>query len=280
MSAEAATDRPPTAMNRAGGSSFYLAMRLLPREQREAMFVIYSFCKAVDDIADSNEPRDRRLVRLAEWRRDIDALYEGRVPAGLEQLAHAKDRFGLQKKDFLAVIEGMEMDSVEDIRAPNLERLNFYCDRVACAVGRLSVRVFGMNEPDGELLAHHLGTALQLTNILRDIDEDAEVGRLYLPHEALESAGITVSDPKLVAASPALGTACEFVAEEAQRHFEKAEKVLERFPRRVARAPRIMEKVYLAMLEKMIARGWALPRHRVRLSRSQLLRIALRHAIV
>ena len=105
-------------------------------------------------------------------------------------LARAIGRFGLRKEDFLAVIDGMEMDAQADIRAPSLEQLDLYCDRVASAVGRLSVRVFGMDEADGQLLAHHLGRALQLTNILRDLDEDAGVGRLYLPQEALRAAGI------------------------------------------------------------------------------------------
>lgn len=266
-------------MVRAGGSSFYFAMRMLPREQRESMFEVYSFCRAVDDIADSKEPRHMRLKRLEEWRQNIGAIYAGRVPQGLDALARAKACFSLQKKDFLAVIEGMEMDSAQDIRAPDLEQLRLYCDRVACAVGRLSVRIFGMDDRDGELLAHHLGSALQLTNILRDIDEDAADGRLYLPREALGLAGIRTTDPKLAISHPRVGVACKFVAEEAWKHFMKSEEILARSPRRTARVPKIMEAVYLRMLEKMIARGWSQPRIRVRLSRPQLLRIALRHAI-
>jgi phytoene synthase len=180
-------------------------MRLLPREQREAMFEIYSFCKSVDDIADGSAPRAIRMQQLADWRARIDALYRGVVPAGLEGLARTIARFSLRKDDFLTVIEGMEMDAAEDIRAPSLERLDYYCDCVASAVGRLSVRVFGMAEEDGILLAHHLGRALQLTNILRDIDEDADVGRLYLPKEALDQAGIITTEPKAAASHPALG---------------------------------------------------------------------------
>jgi phytoene synthase len=272
-------DKASSAMGRAGGSSFYFAMRMLPREQRESMFEVYSFCRAVDDIADSNEPRPVRLKRLEEWRQNISALYAGHVPQGLAALARAKTCFSLQKKDFLAVIEGMEMDSVEDIRAPDLEQLHLYCDRVACAVGRLSVRIFGMEDHDGELLAHHLGTALQLTNILRDIDEDAGEGRLYLPREALELAGIRTTDPKLAVSDSKVDVACKFVAEEASKHFMKSEEILARSPRRTARVPKIMKAVYLRMLEKMIVRGWSQPRVHVRLSRPQLLRIALRHAI-
>ena len=96
----------------------------------------------------------------------------------------------MRREDFHAVIDGMAMDVAADIRAPDLATLDLYCDRVASAVGRLSIKVFGMTETEGFLLAHHLGRALQLTNILRDIDEDAGIGRLYLPRENLEAAGV------------------------------------------------------------------------------------------
>ncbi|HEU4660968.1 MAG TPA: presqualene diphosphate synthase HpnD [Pseudolabrys sp.] len=270
----------PSPAARAGGSSFYFAMRLLPREQREAMFEIYSFCKSVDDIADGSAPRAIRMQQLADWRARIDALYRGVVPAGLEGLARTIARFSLRKDDFLTVIEGMEMDAAEDIRAPSLERLDYYCDCVASAVGRLSVRVFGMAEEDGILLAHHLGRALQLTNILRDIDEDADVGRLYLPKEALDQAGIITTEPKAAASHPALGEACKVVVDVARGHFAKADDVLARSPRRATRAPRIMEAAYRRMLEDMIARGWSPPRTRIHISKPNLLRIALRHAFI
>jgi phytoene synthase len=273
-------EKSESAAARAGGSSFYFAMRILPREQREAMFEVYSFCRAVDDVADSDAPSSSRLKGLADWRQNIDALYAGRVPAGLEGLAHASARFSLRKEDFLTVIEGMEMDATEDIRAPGLEQLDLYCDRVACAPGRLCVRIFGMDEPSGKMLAHHLGRALQLTNILRDIDEDASVGRLYLPREALQSAGIRTTDPNAAISDAGVGVACNFVVERARDHFLKSDEILARFPRRVARAAKIMQEAYRQMLENMIARGWSWPRHRIHLSRPQLLRIALRHAII
>ena len=162
-----------TPQGSASGSSFYAAMRILPREQREAMFQIYSFCRQVDDIADSDGPREGRLADLDQWRRDIDALYAGSPPARLKGYQASVQQFGLRRDDFIAIIDGMEMDVPADIRAPDAKTLDLYCDRVASAVGRLSVRVFGLSEEDGLLLAHHLGRALQLTNILRDIDEDA-----------------------------------------------------------------------------------------------------------
>ena len=269
------------AQSSAKGSSFYLAMRILPREQREAMFEIYSFCKAVDDVADTEEiSREQRIARLQDWRDRIAALYAGQVPNGLEALAHAVKQFGLRQEDFLAIIDGCEMDAHEDIRAPSYETLDLYCDRVASAVGRLSVRVFGLNEKDGLALAHHLGRALQLTNILRDIDEDADIGRLYLPREALQRAHIEGSDPHAVAANPNLATACAYVVERARHHFKEADAIMARSPRKLVKAPRLMEKAYRKILDGMIARGWARPRTRVRVSKPHLIGIALRYAIV
>src|SRR5947209_333835 len=218
------------AAKRAAGSSFYNAMRILPRAQREAMFEIYSFCRQVDDIADSSGARAARRQELDCWRADIDALYAGKaVPRTQGLVAPVRD-FGLKAQDFHAIIDGMEMDVIADIRAPEDMTLDLYCDRVASAVGRLSVRVFGMEQGDGIALAFHLGRALQLTNILRDLDEDADIGRLYLPMEELQKAGIASTDPKTVLESPSLWQPCEAVAARAMEHFKEADRIMARNP--------------------------------------------------
>jgi phytoene synthase len=278
VSAEAATEAG--AAQRASGSSFYLGMRILPKAQREAMYEIYSYCRRVDDVADDGGPRDVRLQQLQQWRNDVDALYTDRPPAHLAGLARATRAFDLRREDFLAVIDGMEMDVVADIRAPDFATFDLYCDRVASAVGRLSVRVFGMEEEAGLKLAHHLGRALQMTNILRDLDEDAAIGRLYLPREALDDAGIAGNDPATVIASPAIDKACAPVAARAERHFIEADKIMAASPRRAVRAPRIMGEAYRIMLDRMKAQGWRAPRPRVRPTRAQFLWIVLRYAIV
>jgi len=264
----------------ASGSSFYAAMRILPREQREAMFQIYSFCRQVDDIADSDGPRPERLAALQQWRDDIDALYQGRPPARLVDYVASVKKFDLKREDFLAVVDGMEMDVPQDIRAPDLATLDLYCDRVASAVGRLSVRVFGLPADDGILLAHHLGRALQLTNILRDIDEDATLGRLYLPREGLLEAGITGNDPRQVAADPRVPNVCAPLVARAREHFEKSDEIMTRHPRRVVRAPRIMSKYYGAILQLLIARGFSAPRASVRVSKVTRLAIIFRYALI
>lgn len=261
----------------ASGSSFYAAMRMLPQEQREAMFQIYSFCRQVDDIADSDGPRKERLAALQQWRDDIDALYQGHPPARLADYVGSVQRFGLEREDFLAIIDGMEMDVPQDIRAPDLATLDLYCDRVASAVGRLSVRVFGMPKEDGIQLAHHLGRALQLTNILRDIDEDAGLGRLYLPKEGLLQAGITSTDPIVVAADPAVPKVCAPLVERARGHFAKSDEIMARNSRRAVRAPRIMSKYYGTILQLLVARGFANPRTPVRLNKMAKLAILLRY---
>lgn len=278
MAANVAT--APTAKSRASGSSFYTAMRILPRAEREAMFEIYSFCRAVDDIADDGGPRPGRSAALAQWRQDIDTLAAGKAaPAGLQKLGEAMRAFGLAREDFIAIIDGMEMDVLADIQAPDDKTLDLYCDRVASAVGRLSVRVFGVPANLGKDLAHHLGRAFQLTNILRDIDEDAAIDRLYLPREALEAAGITATAPRQVLEHPALAKACAPIIVKAKEHFARAAEIMAQCPRRSVRAPRLMGDVYHAILEGVEARGFAPPRVKVRVPKYRVLLAILRHGL-
>jgi phytoene synthase len=244
------------------------------------MFQIYSFCRQVDDIADSEGPRGERLAALQQWRDDIDALYRGQPPARLSDYVGSVRTFDLQRADFLAIVDGMEMDVPQDIRAPDIATLDLYCDRVASAVGRLSVRVFGLPHDDGLLLAHHLGRALQLTNILRDIDEDAAIGRLYLPREGLLHAGITSDEPRKVISDRALPKVCAPLVERARMHFREADEVMGRNARRVVRAPRIMSKYYRSILQLLVARGFANPRQPVRLNKMARIAILLRYAFI
>jgi len=256
----------------ASGSSFYAGMRLLPKAEREAMYTIYGFCRAVDDIADDHlGSRRERTAALDAWRRDLDELYAGRDPGQAELIANAVHRFDLEREDFEAVIDGMQMDISQDIRWPSMDELDLYCDRVASAVGRLSVRVFGMERALGLELAHHLGRALQLTNILRDIDEDAAIGRVYLPAEALTGAGIALTSPASVAADPRIDVAVRPLVARAHDHYRGADAVLAARPAGHLIAPRLMEAVYSKLLTRMERTGWAPPRTHVRVSKPALL---------
>ena len=268
------------AAQHAGGSSFYLAMRILPRAKREAMFEVYKFCRKVDDVADSAGPRDARLAELNRYRDDVASLYAGRPSERMGGFLGPVSDFGLRREDFLAIIDGMEMDVVSDIRAPDLATLDLYCDRVASAVGRLSVRIFGVPNDAGIDLSHHLGRALQLTNILRDVDEDADIGRLYLPREYLTAAGIQGDDPHAVIADPKLGEACAPLIARAREHFAKASAIMDRQPRASVKAPRIMAEAYAPMLDKLQERGFAAPRTRVRIDRARLIWSVVRYGIV
>jgi len=266
---------------KARSSSFYAGMRVLPEAERSAMFAIYAFCRAVDDIADEQgvEPEVRRCA-LDAWRADLADLYAGGQGGLAAFLRPAVERFGLVQDDFLAVIDGMQMDVDADIRAPSLKTLLIYCDRVASAVGRLSVRVFGMDPEPGALLAHHLGLALQLTNIVRDLDEDAGIGRLYLAREWLDAAGVPGDDPGLVIADPRLDAAAQRCAELARAHFAAADAVLKARPKGRLIAPRLMSAVYGAILKRMEQAGWGPPRSRVKLGKAELLAIVANRMVL
>jgi squalene synthase HpnD len=262
-------------------SSFYRALSILPRKKREAMFEVYAFCRAVDDIADEGGPTDGRIAMLTRWREDIAQLYTGARPTELtERLAGPVQAFDLRQEDFLAIIDGMEMDVRRGMLAQDWAALELYCDRVASAVGRLSVRIFGVEGEKSLQLSHHLGRALQMTNILRDLDEDASLGRLYLPKEALAEAGIDEVDIGKVLAHPRLGQACASVVTRAKQHFAEASAVMTSCRRESVRSPRVMASVYQALLDKLVARGWTPPRGKVHASKLQFLWAVLRHGIV
>jgi phytoene synthase len=265
---------------KAAGSSFYSAMRLMPKAEREAMYAIYAFCRAVDDIADDGiGTRADRHAALDLWREDVARLCGDGAPSKAAFLAETVARYRPRLEDFLAVIDGMDMDVAADIVAPDLATLDLYCDRVASAVGRLSIKVFGMEEGPGFALAHHLGRALQLTNILRDLDEDVAIHRLYLPREFLAEAGVTLGEPLEALADPAIDIACRKVAMLAHGHYEEAGRVLAAKPKGNLRAPRLMGAVYSEILRKMEAVGWAPPRSRARVPKAQLAMIVLRHGL-
>ncbi len=268
---------PAVPAEAASRSSFYAGMRVLPKPEREAMYAIYGFCRMVDDIADDQQgDRATRAAQLDQWRADIAALYAGADPGQAGFLAPHIRRFGLARADFDAVIDGMAMDVDRDIRWPSHAELDLYCDRVASAVGRLSVRVFGMEERPGIALAFHLGRALQLTNILRDIDEDAGIGRVYLPREAIEAAGIRVGDIGEVIGDPRIDQVARGLAAQARVHFDQSAKILKGRPRGHLIAPRLMAGAYAELLRRMTRAGWAPPRRRVRHNRIKLLWTLLR----
>jgi phytoene synthase len=245
------------ALVQRSGSSFYWAMRFLPPEKSNALFAIYAFCREVDDIADDEGHEAQKVAALAVWRRRIDALYAG-VPdhAITRALAPALVRYGLRQQDFTAIVDGMEMDACGPIIAPSLATLDLYCDRVASAVGRLCILAFGESSEAGQQVAYHLGRALQLTNILRDVAEDAAIGRLYLPRELLDRAGVLVTTPADVAAHPLINRVLAPLGDMAESAFQEAERAMAHCAPAAIRPAVVMMKVYYRTLVKLRAAGW------------------------
>lgn len=267
------------AIVKAAGTSFLRGMAILPEPRRRAMFAIYAFCRIVDDIADEPSPFETRKPRLEAWRGRVAALYRGEAEdAVTRELLVAVRAYGLREVDFVAVIDGMEMDAERAIVAPDMAELDLYCDRVAGAVGRLSVRAFGDSSAAADEVAGHLGRALQLTNILRDIAEDAERGRLYLPRELLEAAGVP-ADPAAVLAHPGVAQASAALAVRAEGHFRAAVAAMARCDRRAMRPARLMGAMYAAILRRLARRGWDKPALPVHVPKWQKLWIALRHGL-
>jgi len=264
----------------AAGTSFYWGMRLLPRDRRNAMYAVYTFCREVDDIADGEEPVAMKLAALAVWREEIDAIYSG-FPRHLvsRALLGPTRRYGLRREDFLSVIAGMEMDARKDIQAPDLATLDLYCARVASAVGHLSVHVFGDQSDAAHAVADALGRALQLTNILRDLAEDAARKRLYLPRELLDRHGIGGSQPAAILRHPALPAVCRDLAAIAEDHFRDAARAMTRCSRRAMRPAAVMAATYRATLAALQQTEWRDPAARISLSKPLKVWLVLRHGL-
>jgi phytoene synthase len=269
------------AVTKAAGSSFYGAMRLLPLARREAMFAIYAFCREVDDIADGDQPTEERRRMLDEWRREIDRVYDGEptLPTA-RALVEAAARFELRRQDFMAVIDGMQMDIDQTIVAPTMAELETYCQRVAGAVGLLSIRAFGISTKRAEDFALALGTALQLTNILRDLRQDADIGRLYLPRELLLKHGIESRNPDEVLAHPAIGGVCEDIAAIARERYEMAVAARADCPGKALRPAMVMMVMYRKVLDRLIQRGWSDLEKPVHVSSPEKIWVALRYGLL
>jgi presqualene diphosphate synthase len=264
----------------AAGSSFSWGMHLLPAQRRQALRALYAFCRGVDDIADGEASGALKATLLSNWRAEIAHLYGGRprnaVTLGLSKAVHL---YGLRCHDFLAIIDGAEMKAQTDIRAPSFAQLDRYCERMAVAVGRLSVRIFGEDTSAGERVAAELGRALQFTNILRDLAGDAKRHRLYLPRELLHAHGIFATTPSWVLAQPALPDVCRDLAVRAERHYAAAAEAIAICPRSTMRPVAVMLGIYHALLHQLLARGWQQLEKPVRIPFSRKLALLLRHGL-
>lgn len=261
---------------RRSGSSFYWGMRMLPPDRRAAVYSIYAFCRVVDDIADEPGALVAKREQLDGWRDRVNALLEGRTDGPLTRMMLLSSRaFDLRAIDFLAIIDGMQMDAEREIVAPPMAVLDLYCDRVASAVGRLSVRAFGDASPAADRVAYCLGRALQLTNILRDVGEDAERSRLYLPREWLAEEGVP-PNPQAALKSPGLPRVCQRIAALARDHYAGAEEAMAVCNPQAMKPARMMAAPYKALLLRMERTDFLRPTERVSLPKWQKALFGLR----
>lgn len=261
-------------------TSFYWAMRLLPADRRDAMFAVYAFCREVDDIADGDLAADEKRKGLDKWRAEIARIYEGEpeTPVG-KALGAATKAYGLDRGAMEAVVDGVEMDATGEALAPDMDTLITYCNRVASAVGLLSIKIFGDDSDEARRGAVSLGHAMQLANILRDVADDAAQGRLYLPRELLEDYGIDSTDPAEVIDNPAVAAVCEDMAEVAANRFAAAREAFAKCDRKALRPAFAMMDVYELLLKRMQSRGWTRLDKHPRIGLLARLWIALKHML-
>jgi phytoene synthase len=251
-------------------SSFGGGMAAARGEARRALFAVYAFCRIVDDIADGAMPEAEKRAQLQQWRRKLE---QPDCPVSRE-LAWARIAFTLPLAECHAMLDGMEADAGPSRRIADAAALELYCRQVAGSVGALAVRIFGAAEAEPFGIA--LGRALQLVNILRDIDEDALRDRLYLPQDALQAAGLAEAPAVRMVADPRLAGVAAALAGQAAAAFAAAEALRPPQHRAALRPAGLMLEGYRRLLERMVAQGFAAPRRRVRLGTADRLGLLLR----
>jgi phytoene synthase len=241
----------------ASGSSFYYSFLFLPPERRRAITALYAFCREVDDVVDECRDPGVAAATLAWWRGEVDALFAGRPQHPVTRaLAALRPRFDLPREHLLEIIDGMEMD-LTHTRYPDFGALSLYAYRVAGVVGLLAAEIFGRSDPRTLDYARDLGLAFQLTNIIRDVGEDARRGRIYLPLDELERFGVPAADILNARQTENFRRLMEFQIERAEQTYARAMAELPAADRPAQRPGLVMAAIYRALLEE-IKRGGSL----------------------
>lgn len=266
-------------MVKKSGTSFFWSMRLLPVGKRNAMYTIYAFFRHIDDIVDGEKDTAEKLDLLDAWREEINNIYDKKTPVtdiGRKIYKNCM-RFKLPKQEFVRMIDSISMDLPNPLQAPSLDEFFKYCRGVAGVPGSLSLRIFGCDDEQLiEDLSFTLGTALQTTNILRDVKEDAQANRLYIPKEFLEKAEITATDPLTVVVDKNLSKAREELAKIASINYEKAYELIKRLDKKTARSVLMIANIYKRYFDIMQNRGWEIISPKPRISKAKKLGIALK----
>jgi phytoene synthase len=258
---------------RRAGSSFTAGMRIQPPPRRRAMYALYGFCRAVDDIADAPAPIADKRAELDGWAGALDHIYSGRGDGALgRELALAVRDYRLPRSEFDLILEGMAIDAAPSVRIADREALAGYARRVAGAVGVASCRIFGVPGTAADPFAIYLGETLQLTNILRDIDEDAAIDRLYLPLDRIARAGIpTAGHARDIVGDRRIAAICDALAGELRARYAALPGMIPAEYRRELRSARLMQLGYEGIFRKLMARGWRDRDHRPSLSKREAL---------
>lgn len=237
------------------GSSFYYSFLFLPEERRRAIIALYAFCREVDDVVDECSDASVARIKLAWWRKEISDIYQGRPQHPVARaLSEVVGKFQLQEQHLQEIINGMEMDL--DYNAyPDFGSLKLYCYRVASVVGILSAEIFGYRDPRTPQYATDLGMAFQLTNIIRDVGEDARRGRIYLPLDEMQQYGVSTADISQARETDNFKRLMEFQIERALGFYERAFAQLPDIDRKRQRAGIIMAAIYRAVLDEIRADG-------------------------
>jgi phytoene synthase len=268
--------RATAHMTRSSGTSFYYSFLLLPRDKRQAIYAIYAFCRACDDVADGAGEVDARLAALAGWRRELDRCYAGAPSHPITAaLLPAIRRYALPREQFEGILDGVTSD-VTTRRYRDFAELRRYCFQVASRVGLLCIEVFGYRRPETRRYAEELGLAFQLTNILRDLGADAALGRLYLPLEDLARHGVAEEDLLQGRMTPRVVELLRFQAGRAREHYLSAERLLPAADRSSLFPARIMAAIYQGVLTEIERMGYDVFRRRAGLGAARKLGIALK----
>jgi 15-cis-phytoene synthase len=252
-------------ITRRASSNFYYAFMLLPAERRRALHAVYAFCRFIDDITDG-EPTDDPRALLARWREELGNVFGGTPSRAISRaLGDNVGRFGIPRRYFEELIDGVEMDLTQR-RYQSFLDLNLYCRRVASAVGLICIEIFGYRNPSTRVYAEQLGIACQLTNIIRDVREDAGRGRIYLPLEDLARFGVTEEEILNSSYTPRFRSLMEFQATRARKYYCAAEDALCREDRRSMLAAEAMRLIYAALLERIARTNYRVFDRRVCLS--------------
>lgn len=266
---------------RARAKNFRLAFRTLPRDRRRAIYAIYAYCRLCDDIADGDSPAESKRLALAEIRRDLDAALAGEADAAANlapefiALAHAAETFSIPAVHFRDILAGVESDLTKT-RFADFAELREYCRKVASAVGLACIEVFGYEDPRAADYAADMGIALQLTNIIRDMREDAERDRIYIPQDEMARFGYSERELMAGVVNDAFRRLTRFQAERARDYYERSRPLFALLSAESRTCPRVLHAAYYAILKRAEAADYDVLSRRVGLSAGEKFALAAR----